>query len=176
MLLQPGVEGRRGMAEMEGGEALHQGQGRLEGAFGGLPGVGHRPEPSQIEVGVTQHLHYPGTGPFVQACLPPEARQVRCDGGQQTQRVSGIAGLQLQAAQGENPVVMERTAQAQLHAQRLPFPPMRRQRPPAGGVEQIAAMHQNVVHPEFGLIGPPTQGQPGLSTVGAERTPALRAR
>ena len=37
-------------------EALDQIKGRGEGALGRLPGVGHRPEPGQIEMGMAQHM------------------------------------------------------------------------------------------------------------------------
>ena len=57
MPLQPGVERWGGVGEVELGVALHQIEDRGEGALGGLPGIGHGPEPGQIEVGVTQHLH-----------------------------------------------------------------------------------------------------------------------
>ena len=57
VLLQPGVKSGCGMAEMQLLEALDQIKGRGEGALGRLPGVGHRPEPGQIEVGMAQHMH-----------------------------------------------------------------------------------------------------------------------
>ena len=41
---------------MELGVALHQAQGRLEGALRRPPGVRHRPEPGQIEVGVAEQV------------------------------------------------------------------------------------------------------------------------
>ena len=56
VLGDPGVEGWRGVAEMELGVALHQAQGRLEGALRRPPGVRHRPEPGQIEVGVAEQV------------------------------------------------------------------------------------------------------------------------
>ena len=60
VLLDPGVERRGGMGEMELRETLHQGQRRFEGAHRRLPGISHGPEPGQIEVGVAQHLHRSG--------------------------------------------------------------------------------------------------------------------
>ena len=56
VLGDPGVQSRGGVAEMELGMALHQAQHRLEGALRRPPGVRHRPEPGQIEMGVAQEL------------------------------------------------------------------------------------------------------------------------
>ena len=52
VLLQPVVERRGGVAKAQGRILGHQLQHRAEGAFRRLPGVGHRPEPGQIQVGV----------------------------------------------------------------------------------------------------------------------------
>ena len=57
LALQPAVEGGRGVAEVELWVALHQLQHRGEGALGRLPSVGHRPQPGQVQVGMTQHMH-----------------------------------------------------------------------------------------------------------------------
>ena len=59
MLFDPGVERRCGVREMQRWVALHQGEGGFKGAQCRLPGVGHRPEPGQIEVCVPEHMHYP---------------------------------------------------------------------------------------------------------------------
>ena len=59
VLLNPGVEGWGGVGEVQLGIALQQRQGRAKGADRRLPGVGYRPQPGQIEVGVAQHLESP---------------------------------------------------------------------------------------------------------------------
>ena len=56
VLGDPGVKGRGRVAEMELGVALHQLECRLESALRRPPGVRHRPEPGQIEVGVAEQL------------------------------------------------------------------------------------------------------------------------
>ena len=56
VLGDPGIQGRGRVAEMELGVAFHQREHRLEGALRRPPGVRHRPEPGQIEVGVAQQV------------------------------------------------------------------------------------------------------------------------
>ena len=48
------------MSEMEFWPALQQLQGRAKGSLCGLPGVGDRPEPGQIQMGVTKPVHRSG--------------------------------------------------------------------------------------------------------------------
>ena len=55
--LYPGVKRRRGMGKAQLRKALHECERRAKGAFCRLPRVGHRPEPSQIEVGMTNPMH-----------------------------------------------------------------------------------------------------------------------
>ena len=51
------------MGEMQFRSTLHQLQGGTEGAFCCLPGIGHRPEPSQIKMGVPDPMQTTsGTG------------------------------------------------------------------------------------------------------------------
>ena len=52
MALHPAVKGRGGMGEMQFRISLHQLQRGTECAFCRLPGISHRPQPSQIEMGV----------------------------------------------------------------------------------------------------------------------------
>ena len=60
MTLQPFIQGRGRMSEMEFWPALQQLQGRAKGSLRGLPGVGDRPEPGQIQMGVTKPVHRSG--------------------------------------------------------------------------------------------------------------------
>ena len=88
VLLNPGVERRGGVGEVELREALHQGERRFKGAHSGLPGVGHRPQPGQIQMGVAQHLH---RARRLRLLLLPQPRlQHRCAGG-----ISWIKRIQL---------------------------------------------------------------------------------
>ena len=121
--LQPGVERRSRMAEMELREALHQIQRGDEGALGRPPGVGHRPEPGEIEVGMTEHLHRAAGGGLRLAPLPPQGPQGRQGGGQQAIGISRIKRFEFQPAVDQGAVVVAGTAQPQLQLQGLTRPP-----------------------------------------------------
>ena len=175
VLLQPGVEGGGGMAEVELREALHQGQGGNEGALGRPPGVGHGPQPGQIEMGVTEHPHRPLGHRLGPPPPSPQAPQGLAAGGQQVEGVGRIDRLELDAAVDQGAVVMERAAQAQLQGQGFAGPPALGQGPAAGGVKQVAGQHRLPIHPQLGRIGPPAQRQPGAGHGGAERAPGRRA-
>ncbi|CAK6686405.1 hypothetical protein BBFGKLBO_00001 [Synechococcus sp. CBW1107] len=153
--LQPGVQRRCRMAEVELAVVPDQAEGRAEGALGGLPGVGHGPEPGQVEVSMAEQMEpagFPRRG-LPQLCeLQPRERQ-------QAIRVSGIQGFRLDPAEHQGAVVVERTAQLQFQKQRLPLPPALGQGPAAGAVEQVTAVDRAAVDPEFGGVGPPAQHQ-----------------
>ena len=88
-------------------EALDQIKGRGEGALGRLPGVGHRPEPGQIEVGMAQHMKA--------TCWRFAAAQLgklSLGFSQQTRRVGWIQGLELKTALDQGTVVVNGAAQA----------------------------------------------------------------
>ena len=57
MPLQPRIESRRGMGEVEFWPALHQIQSGSKGALGRLRVVGHRPEPGEIQMGMAQPVN-----------------------------------------------------------------------------------------------------------------------
>ncbi len=144
------------MAEVKVPVLLDQIEGRAEGALGGLPGVGHGPEPGQIEVSMAEQVER--TGRSSRRGLA-QLLQLQPRGHQQTVRISRIQGLRLDPAEHQGAVVVERAAQLQLQAQRLPLPPALRQGPAAGAVKQITAVNRAAVDPEFGGISPPAQGQ-----------------
>ena len=88
-------------------EALDQIKGRGEGALGRLPGVGHRPEPGQIEMGMAQNMKA--------ACRRLAAAQLgklSLGFSQQTRRVGWIQGLELKTALDQGTVVVHGAAQA----------------------------------------------------------------
>ena len=145
------------MAEMELLEALDQVEGGAESALGGVPGVRHRPEPSQVEVGMAQHVK-PASRRLTRAQLD----KLGLGFSQQSLRVGRIQGLEFETALDQGAVVVQGTAQAQLQLQRLPLPPAIGQHPPAGGVKQVAGMHPRAINPQLHLIGPPAQHQSGL--------------
>ena len=178
--LQPGVQRRGGMAEVERPVALHQLQGRGEGAFRRLPGVGHRPQPGQIEMGMAQHLQHPFPRGLVAAMRAAQGAQRIGGRREQAVGIGGIQGFQLDPALDQGTVVMQRTAQPQLQLQGLPLPPAGGQRPAAGGVEEITAVDGLPIHPQFGPVGPPAQRQAGTGDGGAAGSarqvqPGLRA-
>ena len=195
VLLHPGVERRGGVGEVELWETLHQRQGRIEGANRRLPGVRHRPEPGQIQMGVAQEMEtargaslgHPrqqvGKGSllelWLQRCqgIPRETRgaQRQSLGRQHPSGVREIRWLLLEPAVNQGPVVMQRGAQPQLQLQRLAFPPRGRQGPAAGAVEQVALVHQGPIGPELHGIGPPTEGQTGTPITALSHLPGLRA-
>ena len=88
VLLDPGVEGGAGVGEVQLRVALHQRQGRFEGAHRRLPGVRHRPQPSQIQMGMAQHMEAAG-GPVL-GLAPQPGPQRRAAGG-----IGGVEALQL---------------------------------------------------------------------------------
>ena len=157
VLLQPGVEGRRGVGEMELAEALDQIQRSREGALGRQPGIGHRPQPGQVQVGVAQQVEA-----TTQRLAAPQLGQLSLGFGQQAGGIGRIQGFELQATLDQGPVVVEGAAQLQLYQQGLPLPPALGQHPATGGIKQIAAMHHLAIHPQFRRIGPPAQHQTGL--------------
>ena len=57
MSFDPGVERWRGMGKVKLWPAFHQLQRRAEGPLRGLPGVRHRPQPGQIEMGMAEPMH-----------------------------------------------------------------------------------------------------------------------
>ena len=188
VLLDPGVESWGGVGEVQLGIALQQRQGRAEGADRRLPGVGHRPQPGQVQVGVTEHLESPrwtrhsglrqqGNEAFRGRWVPgverfqgcgqrlglPQGLQLKRRGLQHGRGIGGIAGLQLHLAGHQGPIVVERGAQQQLQHEGLSLPPGLRQQPATGGIEQVALMHLNAIHPQHHGIGPPAQHQPRLA-------------
>ena len=203
VLLDPGIEGRTGVGEVQLGVALHQRQGRFEGAHRRLPGVGHWPQPGQIQMGMAQHVEAAG-GPVVGLGPQPGAqcrraggiqgvqvrqlgrqglasraiqagfRQGQLLGGEHSCGVGRIAGLLLQLAGDQGAVVVQRGAQPQLQLQGLAPPPGLRQGPAAGGVEQIPLVHQHPIHPQLHRIGPPTQHQAGQAIAPLLVTPGGR--
>ena len=52
-LLHPLIKRWSGVGKTQLGESIHQIESRAEGAFRRLPGIGHRPQPGQIQVGMT---------------------------------------------------------------------------------------------------------------------------
>ena len=174
VLLQPGVEGWGGVAEVKVGEALQQIQGGAEGALGRPPGVGHRPEPGQIEVGMAEHLHRSCTCAGRHTGLAAQAFELRHGGGEQAEGIGPIPGFEHHLAEDHGAVVMEGAAQPQLQLQRLPLPPAEGQRPAAGGVEEIAGMHRLAIDPQLHRIGPPAQHQAGAGVIRTEVGPGIR--
>ena len=155
VLLNPGVERRGGVGEVQRWIPLHQGQRRLEGAQRRLPGVRHRPEPGQIQMGMAQHME-PTRGPERSALLQNagdrlllQLRQEGCRGlrrqtghpkgqGIGSEYAAGVVqrrGLLIDPAVDQGAVVVQRGAQAQLQRQGLPLPPGGRQGPAAGAVK-----------------------------------------
>ena len=108
LLLQPGVEGRGGMAKVQLCKWLHQCQHRVKGALGGAPGVGHWPKPGQIEVGVAQPMHGTRPSPRAMALLAPQVLQLGHHRLEQPLGILGIEGFEVQVAVNQGPVVMER--------------------------------------------------------------------
>ena len=176
------------MGEVQLGMALHQAQGGVEGAHRRLPGVGHRPQPGQIQMGMAEHME-PTAGPAV-GLGPQPGRQRRATGGvqriellqlghqglpllsiqpplgegdlgrrQYAGGISRIDGLLLQLTGDQSAVVVQGGAQPQVQLQGLALPPGIGQGPTAGGIEQIPLMHQGPIHPKLHRIGPPTQHQ-----------------
>ena len=174
VLLQPGVEGRGGVAEVQLGKALQQVEGGAEGALGGPPGVGHRPEPGQIEVGMAQHLHAANAGTGWHTGLMAQALQLRHRRGEQAEGIGRIPGFEHHLTEDQGTVVVEGAAQPQLQLQRLPLPPAEGQLPAAGGVEEITGMHGLTSHPQLHRIGPPAQTQAGAGGIGAQMGPGGR--
>ena len=174
VLLQPGVEGRGGVAEVQLGKALQQVEGGAEGALGGPPGVRHWPEPGQIEVGMAQHLHAANTGTGWHPGLTAQAHQLRHRRGEQAEGIGRILGLEHHLALDQGTVVVEGAAQPQLQLQRLPLPPGEGQLPAAGGVEEITGMHGHTCHPQLHRIGPPAQTQAGAGGIGSQLGPGGR--
>ena len=162
---------------MELREALHQIQGGDEGALGRPPGVGHRPEPGEIEMGMAQHLERStGGGLGVGAApLPSQGRQGRQGGGQQTVGIAGIEGFEFQPAVDQGAVVVAGTAQIELQLQGFAGPPALGQGPATGGIEQIAAVDRFSVDAQLHRLGPPAQTEPGHRLGGAKGAPGLRA-
>ena len=169
VLLEPGVEGWGRMAEMQLRMALHQRQGRAEGAFGRLPGVGNGPEPGQIEMGVAQHMETGLTPNLGSRQGRPQSHQLLADGLQQPVRIGRIARLKLNATVYQRPVVVAGAAQPQLKLQGFALPPAGRQAPAAGRIKQVSAVHGHPVDQQLHRLGPPAQHQPGL---GPRRQPA----
>ena len=183
MVLEPVVQGRRGMSEAELRPSLHQIQGRPEGALSGLPGVRHRPEPGQIQMGMTQPVHRTRRRSRsrqmlrhrLERCrlqgveLLPVRRQVTPGGVMQRQgfgQQQGVGrrllgtGFQVEHAADQGTVVMQRTAHLQLQVQRRSGPTALRQRPATGRIEEVAFMDEDAIHPEADRFGPPAQTQP----------------
>ena len=174
VLLEPGVERWGRMAEMQLRVALHQRQGRAEGAFGRLPGVGYGPEPGQIEMGVAQHMQT-GLAPNLGSRQGrPQGHQLLADGLQQPIRIGRIARLELDAAVHQRPVVVARAAQPQLELKGFALPPAGRQAPAAGRIKQVSAVHCHPVDQQLHRFGPPAQHQPCLGPR-RELAPVLRA-
>ena len=117
--LQPGVESRGGVAEMEIWEALHQIQGRAEGPLGGLPGVGHGPQPGEIQVGMAQHMK----APLRPRAAGPQLLQGQLGLIQETKGILRIQGLQDHSTGDQGSVVMEGAAQTQLQIEGHTLPP-----------------------------------------------------
>lgn len=92
---------------------------------------------------------------------PPQGHELQGLGQQHPMGIVQAGGLELEAAEDQGAVVMERAAQRQRQLQGLPCPPALGQGPAAGGVEQIAAVRGLSVDPQFGRLGPPTQHQAG---------------
>ncbi len=159
VLLQPGVERRRGVAEAQLRPAFHQRQRRVEGALGRLPGVGYRPQPGQIQVGMTEHPHRAVASAGRQPPLGAQGLQFRYHRLQQAEGIGRIAGLQFEPAVDQGAIVMAGADQEQLQLQRLALPPALRQGPAAGGVEQVAAVHADPIDVQLGGLGPPAQAE-----------------
>ena len=88
-------------------EALDQIKGRGEGALGRLPGVGHRPEPGQIEVGMAQHMK-----PTCRRFAAAQLSKLSLGFSQQIHRIGWIQGLELETALDQGTVVVQGAAQA----------------------------------------------------------------
>ncbi len=162
VLLQPGIERGGGVGEMKLGKPLQQIEHGSEGALRRLPGVGHRPEPGEIEMGMAQHVEASaGRRQRRLARLLPQPHQLPAGGIQHPERIGRIEGLQFETAVDQGSVVVERAAQAQLQIQGVPLPPALRQSPATGRVEQITMVRRHIVDEELHLIGPPAQHQPG---------------
>ena len=171
------------MAKVQRWGPPHQPQDRAESAFGGLPGVSYRPQPGQIEMGVTEPVQ--GTSGRcrllqvrrhgqMRLCTPgievrPTRRQITARSQMQFQRRrderairigSTRLRLQIQVAADQSSIVMEWAAQFQRKMQRSPLATSVREGPAAGGIEEISLMNQHAVNPEPHPLGPPAQHQP----------------
>ena len=85
------------MGEMQFRITIHQLQGGTERAFCGLPGIGHRPEPSQIEMSVPDPMQTtPGVG--LKSEVLSHQIHASSESGSHASQLSGMASTSVPAS------------------------------------------------------------------------------